>query len=821
MNAWLIRIVAAALAGLLLFACQSDEEKLAEHMSRGDAYFDNEKYGEAIIEYMSFLQIDPNDGVAHYKLSKALFKTNKVREGYWELRETVRLDPANLEAKIELSIMLLFAKEYEEALEQIDEAVAVDPGKVRAHAIRGQVLDALGRPEEALEAFATGVELDPEDRGALLLYAAALDRAGAREEAEEFFDKLVATHPDYGAYDALARFIARGRDQSRDAEVEAAYRKAIEVALPAEVPRGYKVLAGFQYSRDRIDDSIATLEEGIEKSEEKLDLIYTLARFHSSQGNQEKANALIEQATVAAPDTARPFLILSAHRDQNEDLAGALEAARRAAEIEPENEEAELRIAEVIIEIGVKSQDDAKVAEGRKLVEDLLAENPEQPAALAIRAKVDLYEKKVDDAIAVLRTAVSQLPDWAQAHFLLGTALAMKGDHTGARSELARALEIDATLVQARRVLAQVHADLRENEYAVEEGRRYLRERPDDVQVRILVAQSLIRLGKTAQAERELAAVPEAERTAEIHYAYGRIAMGKRDFPAAKAHLVRALDDLPANHDILNSLYLLEREWNGDTSESVARIQKALAENPDNARLVLLEGNIALAQHRGEDAEASFKRAIDLAPDDLKAYEHLARFYSATGRLQEAIDTYEAAVAARPQAAQLYHLLGVLYELGGEKEKAIANYEQAIRRAPNLGEAKNNLSYMFAESGKNLDRALELAQEAKALLPDNPNAADTLGWVLYRRGVPGAAISYLREAEATSDPGSPTLGLVRYHLALAYQSNGDDQEAAETLERALSDLDSQFETIRKRGVAVDEPAWATEARTMLAELQRS
>lgn len=821
MNARLIRIVAAGLAGLLLSACQSNEEKLVEHMSRGDAYFEDEKYGEAIIEYMSALQIDPNDGVAHYRLSKALFKENKVREGYWELRETVRLDPSNIEAKHELSIMLLVAKEYEEALDQIDEAIAADPDVVRAHGIRGQILDALQRPEEALEAFSTGLQLDSENRAALLLYAAALDRAGARDEAETYYNKLVAKYPDFSSYDYLARFISRGRDRSRDAEVEAAYRKAIEAAEPAQLPRGYKSLAGFQYSRDRIADSIATLEEGVEKSEEKLDLIYTLARFHTSEGNHEKADALIEQATVAAPDTARPFLILSAHRDQNDDLPGALEAARRATEIEPDSEEAKLRVAEVVIEMGVKANDDAQIAEGRALVEELLAENPDQPAALAVRAKVDLFEKNVDAAIAALRSAVSTLPDWAQAHFLLGTALAMKGDQTGARSELARALEIDATMFQARRVLAQVHADLRENEYVVEEGRRYLRERPDDVQVRILVAQSLIRMGKTADAERELGVIPEAERTAEIHYAHGRIAMGKRDFPAAKVYLLKALDELPSNHDILNSLYLVERESSGDTSESVARIEKALAEDPENPRLLLLEGNIALAQHRGEDAEASFQKAIELAPDDLKGYEHLARYYSATGRLQEAIDTYETAVAARPQAAQLYHLLGVLYELGGEKQKAIANYEQAVRRAPNLGEAKNNLAYMFAESGKSLDRALELAQEAKALLPDNANAADTLGWVLYKRGVPGAAISYLREAEATSDPGSSTLGLVRYHLALAYKSNGENEEAAATLERALADLDTRFEAIRKRGVAVEDPAWATEARTMLVELQRS
>ena len=95
-----------------------------------------------------------------------------------------------------------------------------------------------------------------------------------------------------------------------------------------------------------------SLEEGIEKSEDKLDLIYTLARFYSAQGNEQKAEALIERATEAQPDQARPYLILSAYRDRNGDLDGALAAARKAVEVQPDDETARLREAEVVIEIG-------------------------------------------------------------------------------------------------------------------------------------------------------------------------------------------------------------------------------------------------------------------------------------------------------------------------------------------------------------------------------------------------------------------------------------------------------------------------------------
>jgi tetratricopeptide (TPR) repeat protein len=453
MTSSLIRLIGLAFLVLAMAACQSDEEKLTEHMTRGDEYFEDEAFGEAIIEYKNVVQIDPNHGQAHYKLAQAQ--------------------------------MLFLAKEIDEALLQIEAAIAADPNRVEAYVVKAQFLEAKERPEEALEAFEKAVELAPEEEGVLLLYANALSRRGDRENAERWYGKLIEAAPNFRSYFALGTFLVRGRDESREDEAVAAFRKAIEVAEPDEVARAHKGLAGYFYSQDRIDEAIATLEEGIEKADkvdlidDKLDLMYTLANFHLAQGNEEEADALIEQATTAEPDKARTWLTLSRYRGQKGDLEGALAAARKAVEVEPDNEAARLRVAEVLIEIGVKEKREELIAEGRQRVEELLKQEPEHPGALLIKAKVDLIENRIDDCISAVRSAINSRPEWAQAHFVLGTCMAMKKDATGARSELARALEIDASLLQARRVLAQVHAGLRENEYAVEEGRRASPNRPN------------------------------------------------------------------------------------------------------------------------------------------------------------------------------------------------------------------------------------------------------------------------------------------------------------------------------------------------------
>ena len=258
----------------------------------------------------------------------------------------------------------------------------------------------------------------------------------------------------------------------------------------------------------------------------------------------------------------------------------------------------------------------------------------------------------------------------------------------------------------------------------------------------------------------------------------------------------------------------------GRFDESVERIRNAVAEDPEDADLRVLMGVVALMDERTDDAEAEFRKAIELDPSDATAYEHLARLFARTKRLDEAVVTYRDAIKIHPKDPNLHQFLALLYQFGGAEGKAIEHYEEAIKYGPHLSNSKNNLAYIYAESGVQLDRALDLAQDAKAALPDSANVADTLGWVLYKRGIPSAAISYLKEAESHSQGDASISGPVRYHLAQAYEADGDLERASEALERAISELDALAQQQRAGGGdANPESAWAAEARTMLSRLQ--
>jgi len=803
-----------AACSLALAACQDDEARVAEHLSRGAEYQKGNDYAAAIIEYKNVLQIDPNNAAAHWGLAKGYLANQQVPEGFWELRETVRLDPDNLDAREQLAQLLLIGGDPDESLLQAEELI--ERGGERGHLHRANALDRLERPDEAYEEYELAIAAMPGDATPVALYAQTLARHGEREKAEVYFRKLVEMAPTVSSYTALGAFLAQ--DRTRDEEAEATFLKATELAEGEDQIRAHQNVASFYFQRDRFDDATAYLEKVIPTVEHPVELIYLLARLNVAQGDTERADALIEEATQVDPTDPVPYLTLSGHLGRKGDVEGALAAAEKALEIAPDFADAKLRVAEILVDVGYSTGDQEKIERGQQMVQEVLDSGTPSASALMVKAKIDLAQQNVDEAIEGLRAALEIDPNNPQAHFVLGTALSVKGEGPAARTELARALEIDPGILEARRILARVHASLGEHEYAVEEARRYLAAKPDSTQTRILLAQSLVILRRLDEALAELNAIPESERTADVLYALGRVHTVKGDDVKAREYLTRAHEMMPTHHDILRNLVRLDQK-EGRLQESVERVAAAVEADPQNAKLRTLAGVVAQMDGRPDDAEKDFKKAIEVDPTDAAGYEQLARLYAKTGRLNEAVSTYEAAIEARPEDPNLHYFLGTLYSFGGAQQKAIERYEDAIKYGPDLAYPKNDLAYIYAESGQNLDRALDLAQDAKAALPDAATVADTLGWVLYKRGIPSAAISYLKEAVANAEGDISVAGISMHHLAQAYEADGDPEKARETLKRAIRELDESVEAKRESGEPIrPEPAWATEARAMLARL---
>jgi Tfp pilus assembly protein PilF len=101
--------------------------------------------------------------------------------------------------------------------------------------------------------------------------------------------------------------------------------------------------------------------------------------------------------------------------------------------------------------------------------------------------------------------------------------------------------------------------------------------------------------------------------------------------------------------------------------------------------------------------------------------------------------------------------------------------------------ALNNLAFLLAEHGQaqQLDEALKLAQQVRALVPKSGSVDDTMGWVYYKKGIYASAVQQLKDAVLQDEAAHTPSPLHKYHLAMAYLQNHDQKLGNEELNQAL------------------------------------
>jgi len=492
---------------------------------------------------------------------------------------------------------------------------------------------------------------------------------------------------------------------------------------------------------------------------------------------------------LAEQTAARSSREVAEARERAEDLEGALRAVQEALQAAPGDGAARLLHARILAGVALRDRDAARAAEARRVLDAALAEPTESYDVLLAQALVELAERRPAEAEATAKRAARERPDSADAHVILARARLAQFELRGARTAARIARRLDPSRPAPTYLLVAIHERLDEPERALELGRSAL-EKEEDPHLRVLLAQVLARQRRFDEVVAMLEAIPEEARTSEVWLALGRLRRLQGDRTAARALFERARGVEPTRYEPLRELLALDAQ-EGRLPEAEQRIAAAVASRPDDARLVRLQGEAALYRGDHASAEASLRRALQLDPGDPGPYEVLLRLYAAQERPEDVLKTLEASLPHQAGHAHFHLMLGSLYEQQGRVTDAVARYEEALRLDPELAVAKNNLAYLLAESRTDLPRALALAQEARAALPDDPHVADTLGWVLYRRKSPYLAIPHLKEAVRLLPPDDPQGPAVRYHLALAYTATGSIEAARRTVDEALRALDAQ------------------------------
>lgn len=223
---------------------------------------------------------------------------------------------------------------------------------------------------------------------------------------------------------------------------------------------------------------------------------------------------------------------------------------------------------------------------------------------------------------------------------------------------------------------------------------------------------------------------------------------------------------------------------------ALAEFGKALQANADS-----FLGNffyaLTLNQTGGSDtANKYLLRSIKLTPGFFPANYMLAESYLKHGDKAKAIEHYAVAARSEPDQGVLVKL-GLLYESQGKVDEAAKIYQTFIHNHPNSFLGYNQLAWLYAKQGINLDKANKLALKADDLRPNNSSVNDTLGWIHFLQQQYNEADRFLQKAKLISRGKNPD---ILFHLAALEHKKGNTKSAKELLEQALKISDS-FESV--------------------------
>jgi tetratricopeptide (TPR) repeat protein len=233
---------------------------------------------------------------------------------------------------------------------------------------------------------------------------------------------------------------------------------------------------------------------------------------------------------------------------------------------------------------------------------------------------------------------------------------------------------------------------------------------------------------------------------------------------------LRSLGDMQAGSGSDNVLKLAIEQY-----EQIVKIE------PDSIDDQLMLGRLYVYGHDLQKAEASFKAAVKMQPDNEEAVAALAQLYSEEGDANRAIETLSA-VPDSARSTKLYSALGQTYEDQKQYKQAIEAYRKAVALDRDNLDAVRGLADNLLNDGQT-DAALE---QYRIVVEANPEDAQTYLRMaeLYRKtGKFDQALDALEKAQALVQDSDPIQ--VPFAMAEVYQAQGRYDDAIKILQDLL------------------------------------
>lgn len=757
-KAWILSVLLLALV-----ACSRDPKVQAQrYLENGNKFYDKEKYKEASIMYRRALQKDLRFGEAYYRLGLTELKLQAYSDAAKALLRAVELQPNNTDSATKLADLYLVAaiqggpqqeglmKEVKELAEKL---LAQNPKSFDGHRILGQLSLLKRDPETAITEFEQANQVQPNQSDVVMSYFQALIAVKRAPEAEKLALAFLEKEKTYGAmYDMLY----------------------LEYTREDRLPDGEKLLRRKVENNPGNGNYVTQLATHYFLSKDRASMDATMARL-----NDEKT---FPEGHLQAGDFYM-FRLREFENAQKQYEAGEKAFPKSKALYQR-------RLVELLATTG-------KSREANDLLAQIIKENPNDSDAIEMRAALQLTTGNRDQinlAVNDLQSLVTKTPENHLLRFDLGRALAARGDLDAAVLQLEEAIKIRPDMVVARELLARIYL-AKGDPRALKAAEDTIRLQPNNLQAHLVRASSLMSTnGNKDKAKEELDFITKTfPQNADARYMVGALALQQKDLAKAQETFSALHKENPK--DLRGLVGVVETmAAQNHMPDAIKEMQKAVQAEPDRRDLQLAYADLMLRNDKYDEAITIYKSLIEKDPKAVALNYRLGEAYRRKGDTNAAIETFRRGSELAPNNPDNLLQLGLLMEGTGKRDQAKPIYEQILKIKPDHPIALNNLAYIKAEEGTDLDQALTMAQQALKMAPASTDIADTLGWIYIKKNLSDDAVRVYKDL-VVKDPKN---AVFHYHFGMALLQKGDRPSAKKELETAIQDNPSKDDDAKIR-----------------------
>lgn len=728
---------ALVLLCLLVTGCnRTPEGRRDAFLSKARGLVAQKEYARALLEFRNASQAMPRDPEPLYEMSVVAEQAGDLRTSVQALQKALDVDPKHSKSRLRMAQFLAATKDTE------------------------LLKDAEGQLRSLL---AEGAD----ETSTLASLALAQVRLGDFDSAIGNLERLLSKTPaELAASVLLARAkLAQGGPKA----AEAVLREACDNMPKSAAAR--VVLAEFYLAQQRPADAQSMLQQALALDPKHGRAQFDLARMHVTAGRKSEAAAIYKRLAEEQPGAETiygQFLLREGRKEE------ALVEFERLAKTKPDDRRIRTALVAVYNNLGRK-------AEAYEVLTATLKKNPKDGEALMQRAELRLQDQKLNEAEADINAVHKLRPNDAAVRYVLARLNLLRGSVLTYRQELAEALRLNPMMETVR---AELAASLIQGGQA-KAGLEVLNGAPPDLASSKVLALQRVAAHSALGNSREMRAEVDAAlaRTPGdpdwlIWDAAWKLRAG--NVAAGRAALETIVKEKPSNVGaarLLTESYVRQK----DVAGAVAKAKELVARQPGSAAVHTLLGNLLSLNQDRPAARKAFEAALAIDPKLLEASMALAQLDVIEKQTGAAAKRVDEVLTLDPNHQDALLWAANLAIMRDDKPGASVLLRKLLDINPKNPDALNNLAFVLSETEK-VDDGLKFAEQAVELAPENGDFADTLGWILYKKGVYRGAILHLEKAAAkTKDPAA------RYHLAMAYAKAGEKEKGKDVLRAALRD----------------------------------